>query len=72
MTWARALGEFGATSMVAGCIPLRTETMTVAIYKNALSGDLASSVAIALLLTIFSFTLLTVFKMRTRGRLVVG
>ena len=35
MTWARALGEFGATSMVAGCIPLRTETMTVAIYQNA-------------------------------------
>ncbi|HBN26975.1 MAG TPA: molybdate ABC transporter permease subunit, partial [Desulfobacteraceae bacterium] len=36
MTWARALGEFGATSMVAGCIPFRTETMTVAIYQNAM------------------------------------
>jgi len=66
MTWARALGEFGATSMVAGCIPFRTETMTVAIYQNAMSGDLSASIAVALLLLVFSFTLLLVFKLRVR------
>jgi molybdate transport system permease protein len=66
MTWARALGEFGATSMVAGCIPFRTETMTVAIYQNAMSGELAASTAVALLLLVFSFTLLLVFKSRVR------
>ncbi|WP_319576003.1 ABC transporter permease [uncultured Desulfobacter sp.] len=68
MTWARALGEFGATSMVAGCIPFKTETMTVAIYQNAMSGELKASIAIALLLTVFSFTLLLIFKSRARRR----
>jgi len=66
MTWARALGEFGATSMVAGCIPFRTETMTVAIYQNAMSGEMAASIAVALLLLVFSFTLLLVFKSRVK------
>ena len=68
MTWTRALGEFGATSMVAGCIPFKTETMTVAIYQNAMSGELASATAIALLLLVFSFTSLLIFKSRVRGQ----
>jgi molybdate transport system permease protein len=67
MTWARALGEFGATSMVAGCIPFKTQTMTIAIYMNAMSGKLSSSIAVALLLTIFSFTSLLIFKSRAKG-----
>ena len=71
MTWARALGEFGATSMVAGCIPFKTETMTVAIYQNAMSGELKASIAIALLLTVFSFTLLLIFKSRAKRRNVL-
>lgn len=66
MTWARALGEFGATSMVAGCIPFKTETMTVAIYQNAMSGAPASSIAISLLLIVFSFTSLIIFKSRIK------
>ncbi|MCK5267081.1 MAG: molybdate ABC transporter permease subunit [Spirochaetes bacterium] len=68
MTWARALGEFGATSMVAGCIPGKTETMTVAVYQNAMSGKMNSSIAIALLLIIFSFTSLLIFKSRVRAQ----
>ncbi len=76
MTWARALGEFGATAMVAGCIPYRTETMTVGIYMNAMSGDISASVALSLILMSFAFTTLIVFKylgnirdgnLRTRG-----
>ena len=66
MTWARALGEFGATSMVAGCIPFKTETMTVAIYQNAMSGEPASSIAISLLLIVFSFSSLIIFKSRIK------
>ena len=64
MTWARALGEFGATSMVAGCVPFKTETMTVAIYQNAMSGELAASMAVALLLAVFSFALLVTVRFR--------
>lgn len=71
MTWARALGEFGATSMVAGCIPFKTQTMTVAIYMDAMSGQLSSSIAVALLLSLFSFTLLLIFKSRVSGRIPI-
>ncbi|WP_041531330.1 ABC transporter permease [Syntrophotalea carbinolica] len=64
MTWARALGEFGATSMVAGCIPQQTETMTVSIYMQAMSGGLETATAIALILMVFSFVFLLIVKTR--------
>ncbi len=64
MTWARALGEFGATSMVAGCIPEQTETMTVSIYMQAMSGGLETATAIALILMVFSFVFLLIVKAR--------
>jgi len=66
MTWARAMGEFGATAMVAGCIPKQTETMTIAIYMQAMSGDLASATSIALILMILSFISLFIFKRRLK------
>ncbi|WP_164215698.1 molybdate ABC transporter permease subunit [Virgibacillus sp. YIM 98842] len=39
LTFARALGEFGATLMVAGYIPNETETIPLAIYFAAESGN---------------------------------
>jgi len=39
LAFARALGEFGATIMVAGNIPGRTTTLPVAIYSSVLNGD---------------------------------
>lgn len=39
LSFARALGEFGATIMVAGNIPGRTQTMSVAIYTAMQSGN---------------------------------
>ncbi len=58
MCWTRALGEFGATAMVAGCIPGVTETLPVAIYTRATSGDLASAGAAAFCLATISFVTL--------------
>ncbi len=40
LAFARALGEFGATLMVAGNIPGRTQTMPVAIFSAASAGDM--------------------------------
>src|SRR5690625_2257359 len=40
LTFARALGEFGATLMVAGYIPNVTDTIPLAIYFEVESGDL--------------------------------
>ena len=43
LAFARALGEFGATILVAGSIPGRTSTISVSIYQNILLGkDLGS------------------------------
>jgi molybdate transport system permease protein len=39
LAFARALGEFGATIMVAGNIPGRTTTLSVAIYQHIQAGD---------------------------------
>ncbi len=39
LAFARALGEFGATMMVAGNIPGRTRTLPLAIYSAVESGD---------------------------------
>lgn len=60
LAFARALGEFGATLMVAGSIPGRTQTLSIAVYEAVQAGqdDLAnglviitSVVCIAVLLT---------------------
>lgn len=64
MTWARALGEFGATAMVAGSIPGKTETMTISIYMEAMSGGMSNSISTALVLVMFSFTLLFILKVQ--------
>lgn len=39
LVFARSLGEFGATLMVAGSIPGRTQTLSVAVYEAVQAGD---------------------------------
>ncbi|MFO0696653.1 MAG: ABC transporter permease [Polyangiales bacterium] len=59
MTFARALGEFGATLMFAGNLPGETQTMPLAIYV-ALESDPAAAQALALVLAAVAFLLLGV------------
>lgn len=54
----RALGEFGATLMVAGNIPGRTQTLAMAIYDAVQANDLAKANSMALLLIGLAFGLL--------------
>ncbi len=54
LSFARALGEFGATLMIAGNIPGRTQTMPLAIYEAVASGDNESASLLALILTVVS------------------
>ncbi|WP_174615203.1 molybdate ABC transporter permease subunit [Virgibacillus ihumii] len=44
LTFARALGEFGATLMIAGYIPNRTETIPLTIYFAVESGNMDAAV----------------------------
>lgn len=48
LAFARALGEFGATLMVAGSIPGRTQTLSIAIYEAVQIGDDALAQALVL------------------------
>jgi molybdate transport system permease protein len=57
MSWARALGEFGATLMFAGNMTGKTQTLPLAIY-TALESDLRAAQALALVLTTVAFGLL--------------
>lgn len=50
LAWAKALGEFGATITFAGTMPMRTETLPVAIYLRLASADLEGAAALILLL----------------------
>jgi molybdate transport system permease protein len=57
MSWARALGEFGATITFAGNLPGVTQTMPLAVYV-ALQSDLEAAIALSALLVVVSFTVL--------------
>lgn len=39
LAFARALGEFGATLMIAGSIPNETQTLSIAVYEAVQAGD---------------------------------
>jgi molybdate transport system permease protein len=57
MSWARALGEFGATITFAGNMPGVTQTMPLAVYL-ALQTDLDAAVALSVLLLLVSLAVL--------------
>ncbi len=61
MTWARALGEFGATIIFAGNFPGRTQTMPLAIYIG-FEIDLNVALTLAVILICFSFLTLIIVK----------
>ncbi|WP_435237000.1 ABC transporter permease [Psychromonas sp. PT13] len=67
--WARAIGEFGATLMVAGATRLHTETLPMAIYLNIASEDSDLAVACAVILLALAFILL--FSTRLIGKLCI-
>jgi molybdate transport system permease protein len=58
LSFARALGEFGATIMIAGNIPGKTSTMPLAIYRAFLSGDDQLATTLVILLTVVSITII--------------
>ncbi len=64
---ARALGEFGATLMLAGNIPGRTQTMPLAIFEAVVSGDDRRAQLLALLLTFISITAIYLTNRLTRA-----
>lgn len=62
MTWARALGEFGATIIFAGNFPGRTQTMPLAIY---IGFEVDMNVALTLSVIMVGFSFLTLILVKT-------
>jgi len=58
--WARAIGDFGATSMIAGAVKGKTETMPVSIYLNMASVSLNKAVGLSIVLTLVTVVALTI------------
>ena len=54
LAFARALGEFGATLMLAGNIPGKTTTVPLAIYTAVQTGEMGEAVLLVVALTILS------------------
>jgi molybdate transport system permease protein len=61
MTWARAMGEFGATIIFAGNFPGRTQTMPLAIY---LGFEIDMNVALTLSVILICFAFLTLILIK--------
>ncbi len=59
LTFARSLGEFGATLMVAGSIPGKTETIPIAIYFAAESGAMDQALWLVLIMLAISLGVIT-------------
>lgn len=58
LSFARALGEFGATLMIAGNIPGRTQTMPVAIFFAVEGGDMNRAMLWVLIIVAISFIMI--------------
>ena len=72
LAFARAMGEFGATLMVAGNIPGRTQTLSIAIYEAVHAGEDALANQLVLLASVTCIVLLVAAAaVMRRGHLAV-
>ena len=68
MSWARSLGEFGATIMFAGNVGGRTQTLPLVVYGEFQGGDLDASIAAAAILVLAAFGVLVAVRVFHWGR----
>jgi molybdate transport system permease protein len=68
MSWARSLGEFGATIMFAGNVEGRTQTLPLVVYGEFQGGHLDASVAAAAILVLAAFSVLVAVRVFHWGR----
>ena len=68
LVWARSMGEFGATIMLAGPMPGVTETLPVSIYLSFASADVERALAVTALLLVISLSSIAFIKYFSPGR----
>lgn len=65
LVFARALGEFGATLMVAGSIPGKTETIPIAIFLAAEGGAMDRALLLVMVMLVISWGVITFINYKT-------
>jgi len=70
MSWARSLGEFGATIMFAGNIEGRTQTLPLVVYSEFQGGGLDASIAAAAIHVLAAFGVLVAVRVFRWGRVL--
>jgi molybdate transport system permease protein len=65
LSWARALGEFGATVTLAGATKMKTETLPIAIYLNLSSVKIEKAVALVSIIVLMAFLILLALRLLT-------
>ena len=68
LTFARAMGEFGATLMLAGNIPGKTQTIPTSIYYAVVTGKDSEASTLVVIMIIFSFALVFGLNMWLKKR----
>lgn len=68
LAFSRALGEFGATILVAGSIPGRTETLALAIFRRTHIGQDTSAMRLVAVTVVIAFAAVWTTEVLTRRR----
>ncbi|HHV11845.1 MAG TPA: molybdate ABC transporter permease subunit [Clostridiales bacterium] len=73
LAFARGLGEFGATAMIAGNIAGKTRTLPIAVYSAVAAGDMSLAYRYVIILVLISFIIIAFMNYATdvgkRGRI---
>lgn len=70
MSWARAMGEFGATILFAGNVAGRTQTLPLVVYSEFEGGSLETSIAAAAILVLAALGVLVAVRVMHWGRVL--
>ena len=68
LAFARALGEFGATLMVAGSLPGKTQTLSIAVYEAVQAGEDALANQLVLLISMVCIVIVLAVGRLARAR----
>jgi molybdate transport system permease protein len=68
LTWARAVGEFGATVTLAGATAMKTETLPISIFLNLSSANIGQAIALIMILVVISLCALLLVRLITGRR----
>jgi len=67
LSWAKAMGEFGATITIAGSMAMKTETLPIAIFMRLSSADIEGTVILILILLSIGLGILYVVRVVSGG-----